>query len=139
MIPTPYLGSTLSYAEFLLPQAVAVATTVKGPSASTGLNIKGASGTGLIIAYGKNGASAGCTIDAKLTECSTTNGSYTDVAGVALTQVALTNSLTHLQAIPFKWAGRAAFLRWELTTGAGTNGPIGVGAVLVYGGLANLS
>lgn len=139
MQPTPFLGSKVSTAVFLPAQALAAAT-VEGPSASTGIAIKGVTGTLLALVYGLDPTATGGTVDAKITESATTNGSYTDVTGATMTQHAFAGDSTYLLPIKFKASSLTlGFIRISVTRGAGASSTIIIGAVLIYGGLANLS
>jgi len=131
--------SALIYAPPLA--AIAVGTTFEYPSATTGFEWPaGVQGDMMIIFMSRNGTSAGCTIDGKITESDATNGTYTDATYedgttvISMTQVADTSNLTAIRTFRIPMShGRKKFIRLSITTGAGTNGPT-IAACVVSGG-----
>lgn len=134
----PQLKQLVRSASIFPPQTVDPAGTTKGPSSSTGLAIPAsASGEMLVLYHVKNAPEVAeevnPVVDLKVTECATTNGTYTDVPSGSITQIPATVDLESTGLIRVPIQGRLGFLRVEVTTGAGDNGPI-VSASLLYGG-----
>jgi len=61
------------------------------------------------------------TLDAKVQECDTSGGSYADITGAAITQIAADGDDT-VYAIEIKLAGRKRFLQPVITAGDGSTG-----------------
>lgn len=91
------------------PKALAAAGRVSADGNGSGVDVTEYEGWGTVDVSVHNVSGTTPTYDGKLQESDTSGGTYADVSGAAIVQVATTDSL---QQLAVNWSAVKAFVRW---------------------------
>ena len=105
------MGSAANDLTVAASKAIAAAGRVSADGNGTGVDVTDFEGWGTLeVSASFVSGSASPTYDGKLQESDTSGGTYTDVAGAAITQ--LGGSGSTLQKLGVNWSATKAFVRW---------------------------